>query len=405
MEDLSKFTDILSRCYPGMKLTSEEEKKKFTENREEKDKEPSIEHFGVYDGETQVGGSVHYLLPMNVYQKRMHTRGIGTLGVDLPYKKLGVAKKMIQHFITEAKNDGYPLVHLYPFKPHFYRQMGFGFGPQLNVFQLAPSQFPSFDEAPNYTPLQKEDKEEIMRCYHEWSETTHGALEKQAYEFRHVEMENTHVIGCRINNKLLGYMIYQFNQKENDNFLQHDLHITDWVAHTPDAFRSLIRFLHNQKDQVRSVVFPTFNDEFVYLLDDPTHQSNDLIFRIYHETHRRGTGAMYRIVNIPKFIESIHDHSFSDESVIIDFEVKDSLMEQETYKYTCEFNSKGTQLVEAGQSSVHVSLDIADFSSLLMGCVTLENLIFIGKAEAKGEVDRAKRVFSAPEKPENWTFI
>ncbi|WP_163527505.1 GNAT family N-acetyltransferase [Halobacillus ihumii] len=404
LADFASFTTIQSRCYPGMGLTTVEDKRKATEHREKMDQYDRVHHIGVYEDNQLVGGYIDYSLPMNVYGQTIPTKGIGTLAVDLPYKKQGIAKRLVKHTIEQAKQDGNPLVHLYPFRPDFYRKMGFGFGPQLSLYQFSPGQLPYFDDTPAATRI--EDQEEVMDFYNDWAEQTHGACHKADYEFRHIPMEHTDVIGCRINDKLEGYMIFECRRKQNDTFLKHDLHITDWFTQSDEAFQSLINFLHNQKDQVRSIVFPTYDDSLAFLLDDPRNVTEDLIFRMYHETHKRGTGVMYRIVDLPLFMNYISDHSFGLESMTVHFEVEDTLMKTEQTTYSYRFEEGKPKVCDSRDDGIQLTIDIADLSSLLMGCVQLSTLVRFKRAEVHGPDNmrsQVKRLFDSPKKPENWS--
>ncbi|MFD2922848.1 GNAT family N-acetyltransferase [Halobacillus naozhouensis] len=404
LTNFTSFTAIQSRCYPGMGLTTEEDKQKAAEHRERMDQYDRIHHIGGYKENQLVGGYIAYSLPMNVYGKTVPTLGVGTLAVDLPYKKQGIAKRLVKHGIEQAKQEGSPLVHLYPFRPDFYRKMGFGFGPQLSLHQFSPGQLPCFDHTTTASRL--EDQREIMDFYNNWAEQTHGACHKADYEFRHVNMEHTDVIGCRINGKLKGYMIFEYKQQPHDTFLKHDLHITDWFTQSDEAFQSLINFLHNQKDQVRSIVFPTYEDSLAFLMDDPRNVTEDLIFRMYHETHKRGTGVMYRIVDLPLFMNFVSDHSFGKESITVHFEVEDTLMKTEQITYSYRFEEGKPVACDSRDEGVQITIDIADLSSLLMGCVSLSTLLRFKRAKISGQNNmtaQAKRLFDSPQKPENWS--
>lgn len=405
MNNFETYTDILSRCYPMMEIKTAEDKKDAVEHRQAMDQYETVSHIGVYEEETLLAGYIHYAFPMNIYGQTLPTTGVGTLAVDLPYKKRGIAKQMITHAIEKSKGEGYALIQLYPFRPDFYRKMGFGFGPQLNVFRFSAEQVPYDSEAEPVLRLDGNNLEEIMRCYHDWSEDTHGSFDKQEYEFRHISAAHTHTVGCRVNGQLKGYLVYEMKHHQDFN---HDMKILDWFTTSNEAFQSLLNFLHQQKDQVHSIIFPTFDDDFAFLLNDPRHQSERLIHRIYHETHERGTGLMYRILNVPLFMTYIEDHSFGQQTVGINFEVSDSLMNaNETYSFQFT-NGKPTVNDAPLKHGITLSLEIADLSSLLMGCISLEKLLKYNKVTASGDSDeiaKAIELFGHPQKPVSWTFF
>jgi predicted acetyltransferase len=161
----------------------------------------------------------------------------------------------------------------------------------------------------------------------------------------------------------------------------------------------LIQFLHNQKDQVRSVYFPTFDQEFAHMLSDPVHLDEKLIFSIYHKVSEDGQGLMYRIVDIPAFLEKIADVSFGSETIRIGWKVTDTFL-NETYEAVWQFTD-GKPAPTEEDAEVKVELDIASFSSLMMGCVSLQSLLRNGSAVSDGRVD----LFQQLKQPECWTFF
>ncbi|MGP4077415.1 GNAT family N-acetyltransferase [Halobacillus sp. K22] len=405
LTDFKAFTEICSRCYPGMRLDSGEAKEKHRKQREKMNKEANVQHFGLYQNKRLVAGYVEYDHTLNLYSRKIDARGIGTLAVDLPYKKQGYAKQIIQAFIKDARDQSIPLVQLYPFQPSFYRKMGFGLGPFLHTFHFHPSQLPVFSQSSALTVLAPADKYEMAECYHRWADRTHGSCEKPLYEFRSLEEEGYHVVGLKREGQIDGYMVFQFKQIPGDHMLLNDLHIVEFISCTTEAYQSLLQFLRNQKDQVRSVYFPTFNEQFSYMLEDPTHTDDELIFRIYHKISEQGQGLMYRIVDVPLFLEKLQQHSFGRESVRIGWNISDSFLDDQHF-YVWEFTD-GVPKATNQPPDVEIHLGIAEFSSLMMGCVTLDNLLLGGYAEAEpGEhLDQAIALFQQPKQPESWSFF
>ncbi|MFZ0476179.1 MAG: GNAT family N-acetyltransferase [Halobacillus sp.] len=405
LTDFKAFTELCSRCYPGMKLDSEEAKENHSKRQKKLDKEANVQHFALYQNSRLVGGYVEYNHTLNLYSRKIDARGIGMVAVDLPYKKQGFARQIIQAFIKGARNQSIALVQLYPFQPSFYRKMGFGLGPFLHTFHFHPSQLPVFSKSSSLTVLDPADKYEMAACYHRWADQTHGSCEKSLYEFRSLEADDYHVVGLKKEGRIDGYMVFQFKQSQGDHMLMNDLHIVEFIACTTEAYQSLLQFLHNQKDQVRSVYFPTFNQQFSYLLENPCHTDDELIFRIYHKISEQGQGLMFRIVDVPLFLENLNHHSFGQESIRIGWKISDSFMDEQ-HSYVWEF-TEGVPRATNQLPDVEIHIGIAEFSSLMMGCVTLDNLLLGGYAEAEpGEyLDQAIALFQNPKQPESWSFF
>lgn len=397
LEDFQAFTELSQRCYPGMKLDSEEAKERYASHREKMAQKKDIHTVGLFKEETLVGAYIAYDHVMNVYGKKVPAAGIGTVAVDLPYKKQGHAKRIVQKFLQGALEDGKILAHLYPFQPAFYKRMGFGLGPRLSTYHFQPSQLPEYKNASQVEVLGKDNNDEVRDCYHNWAQHVHGATDIPEYGFAFLEKEHLHTFGVREAGNLVGYMTFEF--KAGDHFLQNDLHVTNFFHTTTDAYRALIRHLHNQKDQARSVYFPTFDESFAFLLDDPVHTDEKLIFSIYHKVSEEGRGLMYRILDIDAFLESVGGVSFGTESVRVGWKVTDTLLE-EKYEAVWQF-VEGVPRPTEEAAEVTIELDIGSFSSLMMGSVTLESLLRSGVALS----DAPLKLFQHPRQPESWTFF
>ncbi|MYL21419.1 GNAT family N-acetyltransferase [Halobacillus litoralis] len=397
LKDFEAFTGLSHRCYPGMKLTSAEEQERYTEHRRKMAGHKDVHPVGLYDGGSLVGGYFAYDHKIQVYDTKVKGAGIGTVAVDLPYKKQGHAKRIITKFLLDARKNGRILAHLYPFQPGFYQKMGFGIGPELSVYQFHPSQLPTFETTLDVQVLTRDHLDDVRTCYHTWVDQTHGATDIPSYGFAFLEKPEQHTVGVQNEGKLEGYMSFEF--KAGSHFLENDLHVRNFFYTTKAAYQALLTQLHNQKDQVRSVSFPTFDEDFSFTLDDPVHVENRLIHSIYHKTAEQGRGLMYRIIDIPAFLESVKHHTFGRDTIRIGWTVKDSLL-GETYKEVWQF-AAGRPSVTKEEAEVQIELDIGSFSSLMMGCVSLPALEKAGKANVSKPVD----LFNQLEKPQCWTFF
>lgn len=406
LQDFKAFTALSQRCYPGMKLNSQEEKEHYTHHREKMNKKDTIRTIGLYDEEQLVGGYIEYDFLTNVYGSLVKSAGIGTVAVDLMNKKQGNAKRIIQKFLLDARENGRPLAMLYPFQPSFYKKMGFGLGPRLHTFRFRPSQLPVFKDTLEPVELGEEDEEVVSACYNEWAHRTHGAsCDKEAYAFSFLKKEDQHTLGVWEEGVLTGYVTFEFRNQQGDHFLQNDLIVSNFFHNSIKAYQSLLQFLHNQKDQVRSIILPTFHERFSMILDNPCHTDEELIFSIYHKTSEAGQGLMYRIMDIPAFLKALHGHSYGNETIRIGWRIEDTLLDEQ-YEAVWQFEDGKPSLTDQ-PAELTLELGIAEFSSLLMGCTTLDDLIYRGSVvkERTESIEKAIRLFGRPVEPECWTFF
>ena len=97
-----------------------------------------INFYGLFNEENLIGGMRLHDFKMNLLNQKIFAGGVGSVAVDLLHKKEKVALEIIKFFIYHYKERGASMALLYPFRPDFYKKMGFGFGTSINQFKIKP---------------------------------------------------------------------------------------------------------------------------------------------------------------------------------------------------------------------------------------------------------------------------
>jgi len=98
------------------------------------------------------------------------------------------------------------------------------------------------------------------------------------------------------------------------------------------------------------------------LLGDICNGTNHLIPSVYHASAVSGVGLMYRIINVRGFFEELTTHNFNGQTFIeaIDGNIKIS---------------------NSTNYDVEMVIDIAELSSLIIGVVTVQELLMLSKVK------------------------
>jgi len=132
-EDFLHFVDIVIGAYPGRmddsQPTKEQLKALFMHNQ---NNDAAIHYYGLWEENKLVGGMRLHDFEMNLFSKMIPVGGIGLVAVDLLRKKEKMAKELIDHFFKVFLEKQVHFVALYPFRPDFYKKMGFGYGPKVH---------------------------------------------------------------------------------------------------------------------------------------------------------------------------------------------------------------------------------------------------------------------------------
>lgn len=404
--DLTRFVEITAHAYPGMKIASQADRDQFREQLAVRGADPSIHLYGLYrEGELQ-GGMVLYDFDMTLYETRAGVGGVGMVGVDALHKKEHIARDMVAAYLRHYREKSYPLAALYPFRPDFYAAMGFGYGAKINGYRVTPSSFLPGGDKGRVRFMTPEDRERLAACYERYADTTHGMFHLlELTRNRFLSNPDFRVVGYERDGEIRGYFSYRLHTPNVDeNFVLQDLHIQQWVYETPEALQALTAYLRSQADQVRRVVFYTFDESFFYALSDPRNGTDHLLPPVNHESNVQGVGLMYRIINLRRFFELLSEHDFGGETLTLALDVRDTFMPEENGVTTVRFERGRAHLLDAASHpapDVTVELSVAELSSLLMGCVPFASLYQLGLARISdaGRVEQVERLFRTARKP------
>lgn len=399
--ELLSFARIEAGAYPGFHIASEEDLQKLSERMQKRgDLTPRVDYYGLFRGGELAGGLNLYSYEMNMLGTRVGAGGIGNLAVDLLRKKEHVARDMVLATLRLLREQDTPVSVLYPFRPDFYRKMGFGYGAKMSRYQLKPADLPKGPSREHVEYLTRDDAGGMLACYTRFFERTHGAMAKSIDDMnRAFESMAIKVVGCKRGGQVTAYTIFTFRPDKEGRFLLNDIVIRDTVYDTPADLLELMTFLHAQADQVRKVIVDTQDDFFHFLPFDPRDGSDDLIPSVYHVTNSQGVGLMYRVLDVKRVFQALAPHDFGCGTCRLRINVEDSFLPENDGSVIVHFDA-GRPSVKGDRDEwdVAIRLNIAEFSSLLMGAVDFASLYRYGLAEVSGAkyVDVVDRLFRAP---------
>lgn len=406
-EQLDEFITISGNAYPALNLAMPDTKAKTMERMRLRMEQDSIHFYGYFREGQLLGVMILYDYLMNFRSVQIPVGGLGSVAVDLLHKKEKVAKELITFFVNHYRERGMPLALLYPFRPDFYKQMGFGFGTKNNQYKVLPSAFPSNGHKHHLLYLTNDDEQQVRECYDRVFTRTHGMIKKTELDMRALfDNPENQFVGYQKDGRLQGYLVFSFKQEHELNFSRNNMIVKEFIYETPAALTEFRTFLNSQSDQIHRIVFHT-QDEFLHhMLNDPRNDSPELIPHVAHPTNVAGTGLMYRVINQEALWSSLSGLDFDGVDCKLKLTVTDSFVhgaEASPPPSTIVHFRAGypVQMHEGEEYEVEVKIGVAEFSSLLLGVVPFSRLISYGLAEVSNEeyVERITRIFRTTEKP------
>ncbi|MBP8003295.1 MAG: GNAT family N-acetyltransferase [Chloroflexi bacterium] len=380
--EFDALVDIMATAYPSMKLVTPEDKQRTKERFLTTNQESTINFYGLFRDETLVGAMRLHDFTMQLFETRTLAGGVGMVGTHFLHKKEKVAKEMISYFHQHYRERGAAITTLYPFRPDFYNQMGYGYGGKMWQYRFSPASLPGGTEKSHIDYLSVRDKEAVLACFDRYMSRTHGVMAKATYEVRRL-LENPamRIVGYREGEQVLGYVAFTFQPVPGGNFLQNELQIEELVYDSPQVLWELCAFLRSQADQIGTIVYTSPDPNWHFLLSDPRNGSGRILPSVCHENAAQGLGAMVRVIHARRLFTLLPDHDFGGQTVRLTLSLRDTFLPENDGAFVVHFDRGRAQISPDDRTDVTVRLDVANFSSLVLGAITFQELMHYGLAE------------------------
>jgi predicted acetyltransferase len=400
--DWAAAAHIQATAYPGVGIVTAADLERAQQNMIEHDKRPNVSHYGLFEEGQLLGMMRLHDFQMRLLSARALAGGVGGVAVALLHKKEKIARDLMHFFLRHYRQQGACIAALYPFRPDFYKQMGFGFGGKLNRYEIDPKQLPHGRSKSHLVTLTADDVQALSYCHQRYWQRTNGLFERTMPEWDfYLQRNGWHFLGYKEDDQLLGYLIYSFQKRGQDNFLANDLVIQEWVYETPAGFMQLSTFLHSQADQFDRLLYTTYDDTLHFILPDPRNRSGNLLMPPSHESNVQAVGIMYRVIDVPRLFTLLAEHNFGGQTCRLQITVRDSFL-LENEGSTVVWFAEGKSFVSTQpEHDIAIEMDIADFSSMVTGAVTFEQLYNYSLAQIsdKTAVSTITQLFRTVQKP------
>jgi predicted acetyltransferase len=396
-DELAEFVRVGRAAYPGGVLSADELLDRLRRSAGERD--PAITQVGAFRDGALVGIMRYYDFTMSYHGTMLPVGGVGFVAVDLLHKKEHVARDLIGAYLRHYRDGGAPLAALYPFRPDFYRRMGFGYGSRLNAYKFATAGFPP-GPRDRLRHLTRDDLAATLACHNRYVARTHGLFVRgEGLMLRTLEAPDRRAVGYVEDGEVRGYLIYQFQR--GVNFIDNTLEVVELVAERPAALRQLCAFIHTQADQVARVAWNTHDDQLHHLVVDPRDGTGNLLHPVSHQTNTQGSGIMYRLLDTAGFFRAVAGHDFGGESLTLAIDVRDSFLPENQGEVVVRFEGGRPTLAPDARPDARLTIAVEYLSPLLMGSAELGSLLAGGLAEIDepGYSGRVRRLFRSEARP------
>jgi len=360
-KDLEDYLRIQQKAYPTYYQGSQSEIEKMIPKMKDRMTADDLFFYGAFINQKLVGGMLYLTFKMNFHGQVIDVHGIGSVAVDLLHKKKGIAKTLVLYALDRAKKDQVEIFSLYPFRPDFYENFGFGFGSKLFEYQIDPGDFNMIGDLSSLTD--QVSKEDIAAFYDEQWPQVHGMKKKSTLDLSVLKANK--IIAYKEENKILGYMYYKQEKAGGQAGLDQKIVVEEMIYATPKALQAFSTFFRVQKDQVDYIQIYTYDENFHQLLNNYSYATRPCLMPyVSHKTSEVGVGLMWRVMDASQVLGLIQDRT----TYRIIFNLLHPSGEEETVTINPDYDK-----------TLELGMKLSTFSSWVMGNISLNDLHTYGK--------------------------
>lgn len=323
--------------------------------------------------------------------------GLASVATAPTARRRGVGRALCVHALRVGRERGDLVSVLYPFRPSFYRRLGWGVAGELESHHFSPSALPAYDEAAGVRAAEEDDYGSIMHCYSRVAARSNGLIERDGgiWAF-HLSQERVFPFLYEANG-VSGYILARFAPGSAPG--EGLLSVVELVAEDDVAYRGLLGWLALQRDQVREVRYDARPDErFEFRLEDPRPPGFRPARRLWYPTAHRIRGPMLRIIDLPGLFEARTRWGMVEgEAFTSRLEVEDAELPENSGPWTLTL-ADGRMRVrrggDGGMVEAVLGTDMATLAEIFVGTLSPSVAVELGLARGEGAVGALDRIFA-----------
>lgn len=322
----------------------------------------------------------------------MPMMGLAAVGVAPHARRRGVAAALCRDALVAARARGDVVSALYPFRPAFYRRLGWGLAGELHSYRFAPEALVEGGD-PGVRLAEQGDLGGVRQCYGRVARGSNGLVERDAGLWeRQLKPADAHVFV--VGEPVTGYMIVRYDPGRLPSLRR--LYVRELVTGDRDSYERLLNWIPRQRDLWRRVRYDAMPAEcFGHRLADPRPPVYRPARWLWGETARILRGPMVRIVDVAGALEARTEWGgrtpFAFRLVVEDRDVPEN---EGSWRVGFDGGrvSVGRPAVPNAEAG-RLQLDVATLSQLFVGELDVPSAVATCGARVEGDIRRVAELF------------
>ena len=263
-----------------------------------------------------------------IYRMEQHIAGVAmpmmalaAVAVPTSFRRRGIGSRLCREAIHAAVERGDVLSVLYPFRPDFYRRLGWGLVGQLHEYRFHTAALPPYPADPRVREAGEADAGPIAACYRRIAERSNGPVSRDhtvwTYRLSGEDLGvrpvdagtvwaddgNRGAIVVEHGGAVAGYALLRTAAGSDGRGRLLD--VRELLAETEEAYRALWGYIAARRERwPRARHFARVEERFGERLIDPRPPGHRSVRSLYFPTARVARGPMLRVLDTAAALRS-----------------------------------------------------------------------------------------------------
>ncbi len=331
-------------------------------------------------GRSMVASMRLYAMQQWVHGHKLPVLGVASVAVAPEHRRHGYAREIMRHALREGFERGDVASLLYPFRPSFYRNMGYAMAGTVHQFDVRPESLPLFAERDLVRRARPGDVSAMTACYNAFAEATNGQLARSDQQIsRMIGPELGATFVCEsASGEIEGYLVMRYGFEAEPWARKAEVIERVWT--TQSAYRGILGFLASMGDQWGQIILRAHpNETLENLLSDPRPPDYRHVKSLWFPVARQLKGTMFRILNV---VEALKRRRYGPANVTFTISVEDPYLEENSGVFTVKI-ADGKAEVRLGAAGEDLKVGIATLSSMFVGELAPSRAASIGELKVR----------------------
>lgn len=375
VEDIDAVADLHFHSFPDVRSRAERARQ-FADGLY-----GGVESIRVLERDRNLVASMRlYSMQQWVHGHKLPVLGVASVAVAPEHRRHGYAREMMRYALREGYGRGDVASLLYPFRPSFYRNMGYALAGTVHQFEVRPDFLPLFSERERVRRARPGDVSAMTACYNAFAEATNGQLARSEQQISRIigpELGATFVCESETG-EIEGYLVMRYGHEAEPWARKAEVVERVWTTQT--AYRGILGFLASMGDQWGQVILRAHpNETLENLLSDPRPPTYRHVKNLWFPVARQLKGTMFRILNV---VEALKRRRWGPANVSFTLTVEDLLLEENSGGFTVKI-ADGKAEVRLGAAGEDLRTNIATLSSMFVGELAPSRAASIGELKVQ----------------------